>query len=230
MATIRSAILGVLLAAIAFAASANTYHVTVWNGLADCSTATPCLFDADVADVPVPAESPLATFDFTSTDPSGDLGWAAAQGMFNTYGDFLDNGTISGFSSALGLSTFLSQAMSVEGNAFASYFVISGIYTSASAFDRVIMHDDGASLYIDGTNVFSAPARVTGQVTAGPYAFDQGTHAFSLYYIAADGGPAVLNFGLPNAVTGVVPEPGTLALAALALIVVGVMQRRRRSR
>jgi hypothetical protein len=228
--TWQSLCLGIASALFCGIAAAGTYHVTVWNGLADCSGAATCLFDADQADAPAPSADPLAAFDFTSTDVGGGLNWAAAQGMFNTYGDFLDNGTIDNYSGQVSQSSFLSQLMSVEGNATASYFTITGIYTSPTAFTQSIMHDDGASLYVDSTDVFRAPGRVTGQVTSGPYSFDAGTHSFALYYVAADGGPAVLGFGLPGATVPVsVPEPASIALVGFGLLGLALVRTRRRS-
>ena len=230
MATWRTAILGLAAALCWSTASAdNSYRVTIWNGLGDCSGGASCLFDADQADAPPPAGTPLASFDFTSTDPSGDLMWAAAQGMFNTYGDFLDSGSISHYTGQVSQSDFLNQQMSSDGNAIASFFMITGFYTSATPFTHSIMHDDGASLYVDSNAVFQAPGRVTGQITSGPYNFDAGSHAFSLFYVAADGGPAVLGFGLPGAVASAVPvpEPAPLLLIAGGLIAIALMRRRR---
>ena len=227
MANWKSAVLGLAAAIACSAASANTYHVTVWNGLGDCSGGSTCMFNADQADAPAPSSDPFAMFDFTSTNPDGDLSWAATMGLFNTYGDFLDNGTISNYTGSVNQSTFLSTQMSTEGNSIASYFAITGNYSSSNPFTTSIMHDDGASLYIDSSNIFRAPERQTGQVTAGPYDFAAGTHAFSLYYVAADGGPAVLGFGLPGAISNAVPEPTPLVLVATGLLALGFLRRRK---
>ena len=213
-------ILTLFSAMLSSTAFADTYYVSVWNGLADCSGGAACLFDADKADAPVPASAPLATFEFVPDDPATGISWGTGSGTFNTYGDFLDKGTIDEYSGSVDLTTFLSTQMSVEGNRFASYFTVTGVYNADADFTRTILHDDGASLYVDNLSIFSAPARVTGQATAGPYSFAQGTHSFTLYYVAADGGPALLNLALPDVGTAV-PEPATLSLLAMALLALG---------
>ena len=157
------------LALFATCASAEVYHVTVWNGEADGGAGS--IFNADQADIPQPSATPLASFDFT-TDACG-LNWATSSN-FNTYGDFLDDGSISAFTGAVDETTFLGQQMSVEGNRFASYFAISGVYDVVDGILLpTIMHDDGASLYVDNVNIFSSPGRVSGQATSSTYSFTQ---------------------------------------------------------
>jgi len=191
-------ILALCATALSPTAAGDTYYVSVWNGNGTCGGATPCLFNADQADAPVPGTAPLGTFEFVPNDDLTGISWATGTGAFNTYGDFLDNGQIDEFSGTVDLATFLATPMSLEGNSIASFFTVSGVYNSESAFSTVILHVDGASLYVDDANVFRAPGRVTGQATAGPYDFLAGTHAFTLYYVAADGGPPFSTLHCPT--------------------------------
>jgi len=166
-----------LLVGMAGLAMADTYHVRVWNGAANYCQNTTCLFNANNADRPPPAADPLATFDFV-TDSNG-INWSS---QFSSYGSLLQNGQIAGFTSGSESQQQFLNSDFFSGNN-ASFFEITGAYTSGSAFNTSVLHNAGASLYIDNNTqaIFQPNALAGGQIQSGSYGFAGGDHAFSLY-------------------------------------------------
>lgn len=217
---------GVLIGASGMAL-ADSYHVRVWNGTATNCQQTSCLFNENNADRPPPAADPLATFDFV-TDSNG-INWAT---QFSDYSSLLQNGQITGFTSSESLQQFLNS--SYASNTSASFFEITGNYTSDAAFNASVLHNAGASLYIDNTTqaIFQPGLVGSGQIQSGTYGFAGGVHNFSLYYVAADSGPSALRFDMPNARGGFitaqqVPEPASLSLFGAALAGLALFRRRK---
>jgi hypothetical protein len=77
-------------------------------------------------------------------------------------------------------------------------------------------HDDGASLAINSTTIFSSPGPTSAQTTSGTYTGTSGTFAFDLVYGECCGLPGVLGISLPLATQTVsvpgTPVPGTTTL------------------
>jgi len=220
--------------ALAFAsfasATPNVYHVVVWNGTPDGVTSST---QADQAHAPTGGA--FASFDFTSSLAGGGINWLAP-GPQNTtpagnlFGTFLTNGSISNFSSGVSLANFLLTSMSIAGDAYASYFQITGQYIGVGTGGYItnITHDDGASLYVDGLTAFSS-ANETSAVTDIITMTDAlGFHSFVLDYVEGNGSPSQLTIDFPRGAPHItVPEPATLALIGIGLAGIGFRRRRK---
>ena len=138
-------------------------------------------------------------------------------------GDFLGSSApISNFVSSLSEADFLDTSLSQAGDAFASFFRITGSYVSATDFNGVISHDDGASIYVDGNVIYSSAAE-TSEVSS-PYTLVAGSHSFVVDYVEGNGSPSVLTFDAP----GGVPEPATWAMMLAGFGGMGALLRSRR--
>jgi hypothetical protein len=88
-----------------------------------------------------------------------------------------------------------------------------------------VTHDDGFSIYVDGSLLLSNAAPTT--AVTNNFNLAGGTHSFVIDYVAANGSPSVFNFDAD--VTTSVPEPSTWAMMILGFFGVGFIAYRRKS-
>ncbi|WP_162933006.1 VPLPA-CTERM sorting domain-containing protein [Roseovarius sp. EL26] len=159
---------------------------------------------------------------------TGDIDFGTFNGSDSTtIGQWLAtgvNGSVLGLSAATSILQ-LSKPDIGSNSATATFFDITA--TFASAFDSVIRHDDGITLFDDGVQrvTSSAPTVVKNTFADGVNAFDGGE--WRLLYVATNGDPSVLKVTGDNVPT--IPLPAGLPLMFAGLGGLALLRRRSNS-
>lgn len=140
------------------------------------------------------------------TNPSNISSFASPNSQFSSLSNFL--------------STDVLSTPGETGSALNTYMKITGLYTSTPGATVMVTHDDGASLYVNGTAVISSPAPTVEVKTTGVLPTASSATPFTLIYVESNGAPADLVMA--------VPEPAEFLLFGSALALLGLTLRRRR--
>lgn len=207
------------------AVKADTYDVSVWLDTAAASTAV-------VGGQPGTAAN--VTFTLTSTTGINfELGVGGpqanatvAQWLASVVGGTVSNVAYNGATSS---SPFTISGNITDG-AFVQFTGTMGL-TGGVSSSFTVTHDDGASLSIGGTPVFSAPGPTSAETSTGSYTPGGSgpvDPSFTLAYGEVNGTPAIIDLAVPQEHVAAVPEPSTLAIAGLGALGFGAYHYRRR--
>jgi hypothetical protein len=176
------------------------------------------------------ASNPLASGSAIATGTyTGALNFNSAGESSNNIWDWLLTGgglgALTNFS-ALEIATLQQTTKSSAPFKDTTLFVITGT-TGANILDGFIVHDDGITLYDSLNNAVAASPAPTTQVAT---QYQNLLGPFSLYYIAANGNPSVLDFEYTNTTAAPTPLPAAVWMFGTALAGAGLLARRRKQR
>jgi hypothetical protein len=152
---------------------------------------------------------------------SGDLANFLTSGGA-TYSSMLYTGQVMSNCSSSGpifTSNCYSTAITITGS---QYFLNGASYS--------LRHDDGVLMQIEGNPFITAAGPVSAQTDSAQFLGVSGVHSYTIYYMATNGNPEVLqSSGVGVPVTTNVPDGGTTALLlGFAVSALGLVSRRLR--
>jgi len=196
----------------------GTFLVSAYQGYGGGSSGSAGV-QADTSNPLITSSDLVSTFTYTGAvnfnDPAG--GTDTIAGFITTGGGAVTNLT--------GSNAYNNNTLSSGNFSATTVFVITG--SVAAGVAGQITHDDGASIYQGGSQVFSQQSPTVAETAN----YNLNTGTFELVYVEANGLPAVLQM-TGNGVVTFVPEPATIAtfgIGLLGLAGMGVGAARRRA-
>jgi len=222
--SVRAGLAVLALTAAATMAQANplngTFNITIYQE----STGGALITDAREQANPSNPMLTTAGDQKASGTYTGNLDFNIGSGGTNTIGAFFASG---GGTTSAGLAPALGLQLSTGGFDVTTLFQISG--TSLSALQGFITHDDGIGLF-NNTKTLVTPVGDEAPTASETTNYSLPAGSWALYYIEANGLPAVLDFEFNPGNAGSTPLPAALPLFATGLGLLGVFGRRRKQK
>ncbi|MBB4155649.1 hypothetical protein GGQ80_003574 [Sphingomonas jinjuensis] len=227
---------GVAFAALIAAGPAQAaYTVTAYTGTVGRA------FDATLANQSLFAQgtnnASKATFTYSGPLSLSVNGQSNTTNAGDLNGDFWKSQFISNYAYAYGPSNtaygpgfstqanFLASSGSISGYAYGSLYVIQSDTGTFGGQQLTIRHDDGVSVYVNGSTTALAgfTAGPTTAITESVF-LPAGTTSYRIAYGRENGAPSVLNVSV-----AAVPEPATWGMMLVGFGMIGATARRRRT-